>query len=332
MLFPSLMEASGQVDALFGKFEAPIVSAILESEEAWQEKMIAPLIFRKVQSDHYGEAYISVTAADDWEPVGENGAHPNNGFTEGYRQTIENMTWKTRFTITREMADDGNITEMTQLAKRKANSYYRTLERFFASMLMSAANGNTSMTFGGKSFPIDGADGQALFYTAHVPKVSGANQSNLYADAFSASNLFKACTAMQNLKGENNETLDLNPDTIIIPNVATLKEAVYTAIASYQAPGTANNDINTVMGKLNVIVWPYLNDYLGSLTAPWILMDSQFMQEHDCAIWQERVPVEMKDKVGDNDEFIWDGYARFGGGFVDWRGLMCLGVTGGSNL
>lgn len=327
----TLMESSGQLDAMFGKYEAPIVSAILETEEAWQENLVAPKIFREVQSDNYAEAYVSVTAADDWEPVGENGAHPNNGFTQGYDKTIKNMTWKTRFSVSREMADDGKITDMQQLAKRKSSSFYRTRERFFAAMLGNALQGNTSMQFNGETFDISCADGLAMFATNHAPKVSGANQSNLYADAFSTANLFKAMTAMQNLKGDNDEILDMNPDTIIIPNLAGLKEDVMTALASLKMAGTANNDVNPIFGKMDIIVWPYLNQYIGSLT-PWIIMDSRYMMEHDCAIHQERVPVEMKDHVSDNDEFIWDGYARFGGGFVDFRGLMACGITGGSNL
>lgn len=328
----TMLEANGFHDTLFGKYEGPIVSAILDTEEAWKNKQIAPLIFRTVQSDNYGEGYVSVTAADDWEPVGENGAHPNNGFREGFKKFIENMTWKTRMAISRELADDGKITDMTQLAKRKCDSFYRTRERFFAQMLGEALQGHTSMSVKGQVFDISAADGLAMFATNHAPKVSGANQSNLYADAFSAGALFKAMTAMQNIKGDNDEILDMNPDTIIIPNIAGLKEDVLTAIASLQKPGTGDNDINTVMGKMNVIVWPYLNQFLGSLTAPWIIMDSDYMDKHDCAIHQERVAVEMDNKIGDNNEFITDGYARFGGGFVDWRGLMACGITGGSNL
>lgn len=328
----TMLEANGFHDTIFGKFEGPIVSAMLDTEEAWQNKQIAPLIFREVKSDSYGEGYVSVTAADDWEPTGENGAHPNNGFREGYKKFIENMTWKTRMSISRELADDGKITDMTQLAKRKCASFYRTRERFFARMLGEALQGHTSMTVKDQVFDISCADGGAMFSTSHTPKVSGSTQSNLYADTFSASNLFKGTTAMQNLKGDNDEILDMNPDTIIIPNVAGLKEDVETAIASLQKPGTSNNDTNLNHGKMNIIVWSYLNQFLGELTVPWLLMDSEYMEQHDCAIHQNRVDVEMKNKIGDNDEFITDGYARFGGGFVDWRGLMAFGITGGSNL
>lgn len=326
------LEASGQVNALFGKYEAPIVSAILETEEAWQEREIAPRIFREVSSDNYAESYISITAADDWEPVGENGAHPNNGFRQGFDKTIKNTTWKTNFSISRELADDGKVTDMTQLARRKAGSFYRTRERFFAKMLCEALKGNSSMDFGGESFDISCADGNPMFYASHPPKVSGAAQSNIFKDAFSTANLFKAMTAMQNLKGDNDEILDMNPDTIIIPNIASLKADVYAAVASLQKPGTTNNDVNPLFEKVDIIVWPYLNQFLGTLSAPWLIMDSQYMLDHDCAIHQNRVPMEMKDRIGNNDEFIWDGYARFGGGFVDWRGLMACGIASASEL
>lgn len=327
----TLMEASGTLDPFIGKFQAPIVSCIMETAEAFEETEICTKIFREVSSEHFAEGYTSLTAADDWEPTGENAAAPENGAEAGYSKIIENETWQSTFSISREFADDDNIGAARQMAKNFIKGYYRTRERFFARMLGEALQGNSEMKIAGRVFSLKSADGSNMFSKTHTPKISGKKQSNLYSDEFSADALFAGATAMQNLNGDNGEPLNMCPDTIIIPNIASLKQDVLAVLNSIQLPGTNNNDANPNRGVYNVIVDPYLNAYIGSISAPWLLMDSGFMQDNDCAIFQNRVPVEVTDRR-ERNKYHWDGYSRFSGGFVDFRGLMAFGIAGGSSL
>ena len=66
--------------------------------------------------------------------------------------------------------------------------------------------------------------------------------------------------------------------------------------------------------------------------APYFVMDSSYNQKAGSAIFQNRVDLEVSDGVGDNDEYLWKGYARFTGGFNDFRGIFAGGVTGGTAL
>ena len=180
-----IAEGSGRLDTLYGKYQAPIASCIEDVTEAWKTKEIGPKIFRQVKSESWAEAFTSVTAASDWQVVGENGAHPTNGFEEGYPKTIVNQVWKSQIAISREMCDDNKIGEMTKRAKKLTDSFYRTRERFFANMLGTASTGSTSITLGGFSFDCASADGLCLFSKVHPAKVTGTTQTNMYADAFS---------------------------------------------------------------------------------------------------------------------------------------------------
>ena len=327
-----MTEGSARFKTLYGDYNAPIVSCIEDVAQACEEESIVDKIFRQQSSAHWAEGYSSTTAMDPWEPVGENGAHPQNGFVEGYDKTLQNETWKSQFAISRELVDDCQIGKMQQRATKFTKAYYRTREEFGASLLGGAIAGDSTVTRNGRTFDVLGADGLTLFNTAHVPKVSGANQTNKYADAFSQGALFKGITAYQNLCGENGELLSLCPDTILIPNDAALKEAVMACLASFQKPGTGDNDINPLLGSLDIIVWPYLNKYCTGATTPWFLMDRSFNDMADGLVMQNRVPLEITNKEGDNDESLWNGYARFTGGFVDWRAIMGFGLTGGSSL
>ena len=184
--------------------------------------------------------------------------------------------------------------------------YYRTREKFAAGLLVSAASADT-LTYGGRTFSTLCADGQRLFATAHPYKVSGANQSNIYTNAFSAAALSLVETAMQNRKGDNGDIVTVVPDTIIIPNNATLKNAVFAAIGADKDPATANNAFNYHFGRWNAIVWPYLNLY-DSTNALWILMDSKYNETYGCANWFDRVALEVNSYIDDDtDANVWKG-------------------------
>lgn len=125
---------------------------------------------------------------------------------------------------------------------------------------------------------------------------------------------------MQNFRGDNNEILDVAPDTIVIPNQYELKKAVFATIGADKDPNTANNGFNYQYGRWNVIVWPYLNQYLAAGAAPWMLLDSRYNEDYGGAVWLDRTPLEVRSRVDEgNDANVWQGYARFIAGFNDWR-------------
>jgi len=128
--------------------------------------------------------------------VGENGAHPANGFEEGYPKTIVNQVWKSQIAISREMRDDNKIGEMTKRATKLTDSFYRTRERFFANLFGTASRGETSVTVNGFDFDCGSADGLCLFSKAHPAKVSGGDQCNMFETAFSEEALGAAMTIM----------------------------------------------------------------------------------------------------------------------------------------
>lgn len=327
-----LTEGSGTLDALYGNFQAPIVSHIEEKCEAWEQTLIFPHIFREQKIETFAGGYTSSTAMDDWEAVGENGAHPSNGFEEGYSKIIKDMTWKSQFGISQEMVEDQQLGRALKDTTKFVNSYYRTKERFFAEMLAKAAGGNASMTRSGKLFDLKSADGKNLFATDHPSKVKGGNQTNKYQDSFSGAAWGKAITAMQNLKGDNGEILGLCPDTLVIPNIYSMVEAAYAYVNSHSVPGSDHNDANPLYGNQRVIIWPYLNEFLASGAAPWFVMDSKYNMDADGLIYQNRLDLTVRSVLGENDENIWKGRARFAGGFVDWRAILGGGLTGGSSL
>lgn len=324
-------ENSNLNDPIFGKWQAPIASFLEQRAEAIDQGSVAKQIFKQVKSTHFAESYGGMTGFDDFEPVPENGAYPVNTTQVGHMKTLQNVTWKSSFAISKEMIDDGNLINLKKQPAGFMQAYDRTRERFFARLLGEALQQKTSMLIKQQAFDLTAADGEKLFSNNHKGKVSGKNIVNAYTDAFSVSALGKAATAMQNMKGDNGETLALVPDTIIIPNIEAVKSSVWAAIGSEKIPGTGNNDYNYQFGNWNVIVWPYLNDFIGNLQ-PWILMDSHYCEQVECLIWQDREPLTIKSVVDDNDANRWKGRARYTGGYGDFRGVIAGGLATGATL
>lgn len=327
---------SGMVDPIFGKCQVPLARYIMQLGEAFEQQSLLKHLYRFETSRNWAERYTSETAMDDFVPVGEGGAYPRTGFQSGYYRDIDNMTFKQSFDVTRELVDDAKLGEMKQRARKLVTAYGRTREKFGRALYAGGIYG-TTVDFGGKSFRCDAADGKALFHKEHVNKVNGKKQSNLYKGSFSAALLGKIETEMQQRTGDNGELLAVAPDTIWIPNDAALKDAVFSAIGADKEPTTGNNAYNHQFGRWNVIIDPYLTQVLAAMgksaEKPFFLLDSAFLKNNDGAIFQTRCPLEVKSVMdNNNDNNQWQGYARFGAGYVDWRFVSVGNISTGTDL
>lgn len=333
--FVTVSIGSGLVDPIFGKCQVPLASYIEQLGEAFERESLLKYLFHFENSRHWAEQHSSETAMDDFVPVGEGGEYPRTGFESGYDRIIENMTFKQSFSVTQELVEDAQLGEMKRRARKLITAYGRTREKFGRALYAGGIYG-TTVSFGGKSFACNSADGLALFHKEHVNKVNGKKQCNLYKGSFTASLLGKIETEMQQLTGDNGELLAVAPDTILIPNDAALKDAVFSAIGADKEPTTSNNAYNHQFGRWNVIIDPYLTQELaamGKTDKPFILLDSKFLETGDGAIFQERKKLEVKSVVDqNNDNNSWRGRARFGAGFVDWRFAAAGNISTGKDL
>lgn len=326
---------SGLVDPIFGKCQVPLATYIEQQGEAFEQQSLLKYLFHFENSRHWAEQHSSETAMDDFVPVGEGGEYPRTGFESGYDRIIENMTFKQSFSVTQELVEDAQLGEMKRRARKLITAYGRTREKFGRALYAGGIYG-TTVSFGGKSFACNSADGLALFHKEHVNKVDGKKQCNLYKGAFTAAVLGKMETEMQQITGDNGELLAVAPDTIWIPNDAALKDAVFAAIGADKEPTTSNNAYNHQFGRWNVIIDPYLTQALaamGKTDKPFILLDSKFLETGDGAIFQERKKLDVKSVIDqNNDNNSWRGRARFGAGFVDWRFASVGNISTGKDL
>lgn len=325
-------EGSGLQDSIFGKSQEPIKMFLEKRGEAFEQASMIKDLFMVTPSKNWGEKFTSMTAMEGFKPVGENGAYPADGMQESYSKFLENVTWKNSFSLSREIVEDGKLMDLKKQPAAFITGYYRTRERFAAALFAAAIQGKKSIQFQGMGFSTTGADGLGVFDKAHPSKLDEETQCNLFSDPFSNDALGAMECAMQDFRGDGKEILDVAPDTILIPNDHTLKKSVFAAIGADKDPNTANNGFNYQFGRWSVVIWPYLNQFLPKGLAPWMLADSRYNQEYGGAVWLDRVNLEVRSELADNDANVWKGYARFTAGFNDWRPFAVGGVKGGTKL
>lgn len=326
-------EGSGLNDSVYGKCQAPIRMFLEQRGEQFEQQSVLKNLFLMGTSENYGDLLTTMTAMSGFEPVGENGAYPADGMQEGFSKLIVYDTWKDSFKISAEMIEDAKLMDLRKQPAAFMTSYNRTREMFGAALFGNAMKAQASMQYKGKQFDLTTADGVTLFNTAHPPKVSGENQCNLFSDAFSVDALGQMETAMHLFRGDNDEILDVAPDTILIPEVASLKKAVFAAIGADKEPTTSNNAFNYQYGRWTVIIWSYLNQFITASTQPWVLLDSKYNQTYGAAVWNDRVKLAVRSTVDENtDANVWRGRSRFNAAFNDWRFAAVGGVSSGQEL
>lgn len=327
-------KSSGLNDSIYGKSEAPIIAFLEENVHIYEEQSIVNKLFKVMESNSYGQKIGGMLGmANGFQPVGEGAAYPNDETQEGYSKFMASITWKDQFAITEEMLEDNKILDIRNThARGFIDQFYLTREKYGAQLLMGAVAGTTT-DFRGLTMDCTSNDAVSLFSTAHPSKLDASvTQSNKFAGAFSAEVLGKLEVAMQNFKDDNSEIVTVAPNTIVIPNDYTLKNAVFAAIGADKDPATANNGFNYLYGRWTVIVNPYLNGLIGS-DKPFFLFDSNYNEAYNGLIWLDRIPLTMSSWIDNNTgNNVWNGRARFVCGANDWREIAVGGVTGATAL
>ena len=326
-------QASQLNEGVFGRIIDPLLMMLEKRGEAFEQQSIIPLLFVQDTVKTKTATLSSMTSMMGPQPVGEAGDYPSDGFQESYRKRIEVETWKQEFAVTREAADDNDMLQLKSKPIAELTAWYRARETFAIRMYAEAIKKQTSFKIGGTTFDTTSADGVCLFSTAHPSKTGRkGNQSNQFSDPFSADALAEIECRMHALADDNGAIMDVTPSTILIPSIGSLKANVFKVIGADIEPETANNGANFLCGRWNVIVTPYLNQFITAGSMPWVVLSKDYNDTNMGAVWLEREPMNIRTEIAPNDNLLNKIRGRFGAGFNDWRFAAVGGVQGGTQM
>lgn len=184
------------------------------------------------------------------------------------------------------------------------------LDQSFADMLLNGFSASSYTDVWGISTTPVGPDGLSLFSSAHTNDTTAATFSNLINDGTN-NNPALSRTAIVNERARALKYVDpqgitrpIRLDTLIVgPHNEDLAERL---LFSTQIPGEANNDVNSLKGKIkNLKVWERLDLRSDGTDTDeyWFLADSSKVKKTFKAYFTERPNLSAPDQVFANGDW-----------------------------
>lgn len=235
---------------------------------------------------------------------------PYETIPAGLERTYVHKEFAKGFTVERKFIDDEQYNVIEKMPKDLARAGRYKVETDGASLFNNAF---TNTGYDGK--PLISAEHPLLNTTAETVHGTG-KCSNLVTGALSDTTLKTALQLGRKQVDEAGKLIQFQFDTLIVP--PALEYLAYELINSSQKVNTDYNDVNSLKGRLKIVVL----DFLTSDTA-WFITDSKRHQLN----WFWRVKPEFK-REEDFDTLVhkYRGYMRYSYGYSDYRGI--IGSTG----
>lgn len=328
-------------DTSYGKLAAPLRQVLIDNagDNTMDEKLLRKL-FVVQTSDNFAEASTGQNGLTLMQRVAEGGQITSQQIQETFKKIIEHESFGARVTVTMEMLQDARAGMFSKKAKplfaSLGNSYVRTRCEMATKAL--CAETGTTFEFAGFTFDRTSPDGLPIFSKSHKIYKTGATQSNIFANKFSATVLNQLASKGRNLKNDTGDITCNLFDTIIIPgNAPNLETLVKAAIYSERVPGSANNDINTQNGQWSLVVNPYWqadNDQDDTHYCPFIIQSSKGLENTCGSSFFDRTGLLVKESEDDDFNVITSAKARNSCGFFDYRHVVMggAGTTNGTSL
>lgn len=270
-----------------------------------QYQAIAPQydkIFKVDSMDKAQETDLGMGAFQTWtERVNETDNVEYQKIGQGLERTYIPKEFASGFAIGKRLYEDELYSIINKMPADLAEAGRTKVETDAATVLNNAFATTTIY------------DSQYLIDSDH-PYEGGlaGTQSNLIEGALSDITLKEAITKMRGIKDNGGKLVVFQPDTLIVP--PSLEWLAMELTKSAQKVGTADNDINTLAGRLKVFVYDYLTD-----SDAWFVTDSRKVGLK--FYW--RIKPEFG-KSTDSDNFVakYNGRMRYAYGISDWRGIV----------
>ena len=231
----------------------------------------------------------------------------DNAAGERYVYNQEHQEIGLGYAITRKAIDDNLYkAEFGPSNDGLMESFVQTEEIYGANVFNSGTTYNAAV----------GGDGVALFSTAHpIDGTTIANEPSPDVDLNETSLLNALIQIRSTWRDNAGLKVYARGKKVVIPT--QLEPVALRLFRTELRPGTANNDVNAILGMNDSLKEGYIvNDYLTSNFAWFVLTNV------DGLIYMNRIPFEMDMSVEfTTDNLLVKGYQRYSFGYYDWRGV-----------
>lgn len=227
----------------------------------------------------------------------------------------DNVTWTQEYfggkvSITKKMRKFDLYNQIETLVRSLPDDAFDKVDQSMADKLLYGWSSSYTDAYGDSVSNL-GPDGVILFSASHTNNLTSTVFSNVITDgtntncALSRLAIVKMRATGLKHKDPNGLVRPINYDTLIVsPENEDLAERI---LFSDNLPGTGNNDINPLKGKIKtLVVWPRLSSTSSGTdtSAYWFLADSTGLKETLQCLFAERPSLDSPEEVYENKN--WD--------------------------
>ena len=240
----------------------------------------------------------------------------------------DSITWTQRYfggiaSITKEMRKFDLHNQIESVIRSISEDAFNKVDQSFADVLLRGFSADSYTDVYGSTTAAVGPDGLALFTTVHSNNLNATTFSNIITSnpVLSRAAIVTARKQAKVLKDPVGNNRPVNLDTLVVsPSNEDLAERI---VLSDLIPGSANNDKNTLKGKIKrIIVWERLEERSDDTdtSAYWFMLDSSKIGETLQALFAERPSLDAPDQVYKNKnwEYSLDFFYTLGIGYAPY--------------
>jgi len=255
------------------------------------------------ESGKHTEDDLTLGGLDTMPELGEGSPISYYSPSQGYKKIYTHVQYGMGYSITRVMYDDDLYGMVGREASQKLA---RSGKKCFEAVCANLFNNGFSSLY-------TGADGVALFSTSH-PLLNGSTDANKPSTDcdLSLTTLENAVTEFRGFLDDTGAKCAISPRILLVPPGEQFNAE--KLVGSQKDPESAENAINPMYNKVQVVVYDYLTD-----TDAWFLLAAK--TDHKGKIyWRKRATFESDDDFSTGNA-LFKSTMRFSVGWSDWRGF-----------
>jgi hypothetical protein len=236
---------------------------------------------------------------------------PRMTTNQGDSITYTQRYFGTSFSVTKEMRKFDLHDQIRSLPKTMADATFDAIDQSHADAILNGWLTSYQDIWNGTVSSV-GPDGLALFSTVHTNNINSNTYRNQIKDSSAVENPTLSRDAIVQARVDASQHQDpegvkrsVMLDTLLVP--MALEDLAERLVYSTQIPGSANNDLNGLKGKIKEIkTWARLDETSAgtSRSAYWFLYDSRLVGETLKSKFAERPTLDAPDEVYMNKN--WD--------------------------
>jgi hypothetical protein len=224
----------------------------------------------------------------------------------------DTITWTQAYyggaaSITKEMRMFDLYNQITTIIGSLAEDAFDKVDQSLADRLLGGF-GNTYVDPFGETVSTLGPDGVRLFSASHTNALTSENMTNLCQGStvnpvLSRDAIVDTMVEASIHRDPNNMIRPINLDTLLI--APANRDTAERLVMSQYLPGSANNDINPLYGRVKIVVWPRLsqNSAGSDTSAYWFMFDSRAVKESLKCLFAERPSLDAPEQVYINKNY-----------------------------